>query len=262
MANSRALRIGSAGVFEEFDLIASGVVAPTSTPEHVGALYVDTAAKVLYVGKGIASAADWFPSCSAPEYPEAGMPAPASVPGLEVWNSTFNVKMRSNGTRWVPLSPFTGLQETRSDVVTGPIAESLMHSIDVTSLVKYVGPNGRLILQGAWSVSPSSSNAKNIRMRIGRAAGATGFLVFDSTVLSTSAVSTEKVIYARGSESEQGSSAIAVPQSGAFGFLLQMTGLNYAPGGDNVFVSFLAAPVGAGETCTLRWVSIKVEPGF
>lgn len=261
MSDAKVLRIGSTGVFEEFDLIASGVVAPTSTPEHVGALYVDTAAKVLYVGKGIASAADWFPSCAAPEYPEAGMPAPASVPGLEVWNSTFNVKMRSNGTRWVPLSPFTGFQETRSDVVTGPIAESLMHSIDITSLVKYVGPKGRLILQGAWSVT-SSSNAKNIRMRIGRAAGATGFLVFDSTVLGTSAVAPEKVIYARGSESEQGSSAIAVPQSGAFGYLLQMSGLNYAPGGDNVFVSFLAAPVGTGETCTLRWVSIKVEPGF
>ncbi len=261
MSDAKVLRIGSGGEIEELNLIASGVVAPTSTPGYVGALYVDTAAKVLYVGKGIASAADWFPSCAAPEYPEAGMLAPASVPGLEVWNSTFNVKMRSNGTRWVPLSPFTGFQETRSDVVTGPIAESLMHNIDITSLVKYVGPKGRLILQGAWSVT-SSSNAKNIRMRIGRAAGATGFLVFESTVLGTSAVAPEKVIYARGSESEQGSSAIVIPQSAAFGFLLQMTGLNYAPGGDNVFVSFLAAPVGAGETCTLRWVSIKVEPGF
>lgn len=261
MSDAKVLRIGSTGVFEEFDLIASGVVAPTSTPEHVGAMYVDTAAKVLYVGKGIASAADWFPSCSAPEYPEAGMPAPASVPGLEVWNSTFNVKMRSNGTRWVPTSPFTGFQETRSDVVTGPIAESLMHSIDITSLVKYVGPKGRLILQGAWSVT-SSANAKNIRMRIGTAAGATGFLVFESTVTGTSAVAPEKILYARGSETAQGSSAIAVPQSGAFGFLLQLTGLNFSPSGGNVFVSFLAAPVGAGETCTLRWVSIKVEPGF
>lgn len=246
---------------QQYPILSSGTVAPTSTPDRIGALYVDTAAPALYVGKGIASAADWFPSCAAPEYPEAGMPAPASVPGLEVWNSTFNVKMRSNGTRWVPTSPFTGFQETRSDVVTGPIAESLMHSIDVTSLVKYVGPKGRLILQGAWS-NTSSNNAKNIRMRIGRAAGATGFLVFDSTVLGTSAVAPEKVIYARGSESEQGSSAIAVPQSGAFGWLQQMTGLDYAPGGDNVFVSFLAAPVGVGETCTLRWVSIKVEPGF
>lgn len=261
MANSRALRIGSAGVFEEFDLIASGVVAPTSTPEHVGALYVDTAAKVLYVGKGIASAADWFPSCSAPEYPEAGMPAPSSVPGLEVWNSTFNAKMRSNGSRWVPLSPFTGFQETRSDVVTGPIAESLMHSIDITSLVKYVGPKGRLIIQGAWA-NTSSTNAKNIRIRVGSTAGVTGSLIFESTVLGTSGVAPEKILYARGSETAQGVSALGVPASGAFGGVVQLTSLDFSPSGGNVFVSFLAAPVGAGETCTLRWVSIKVEPGF
>lgn len=261
MSDAKVLRIGSTGVFEEFDLIASGVVAPTSTPEHVGAMYVDTAAKVLYVGKGIASAADWFPSCAAPEYPEAGMPAPASVPGLEVWNSTFNVKMRSNGTRWVPTSPFTGFQETRSDVVTGPIAESLMHSIDVTSLVKYVGPKGRLILQGAWSVT-SSTNAKNIRIRVGSTAGVTGSLIFESTVVSTSGVAPEKILYARGSETAQGVSALAIPASGAFGWLVQLTSLDFSPSGGNVFVSFLAAPVGAGETCTLRWVSIKVEPGF
>ena len=245
----------------QYPILSSGSVAPTSTPDRIGALYVDTAAKVLYVGKDIASAADWFPSCSAPEYPEAGMPAAASVPGLEVWNSTFNVKMRSNGTRWVPLSPFTGFQETRSDVVTGPIAESLMHSIDVTSLVKYVGPKGRLILQGAWSVT-SSTNAKNIRIRVGSTAGVTGSLIFESTVVSTSGVAPEKILYARGSETAQGVSALAIPASGAFGWLVQLTSLDFSPSGGNVFVSFLAAPVGAGETCTLRWVSIKVEPGF
>lgn len=60
MSDATVLRIGSGGEIEEFDLISSGVVAPTSTPEHVGALYVDTAAPALYVGKGVASSADWF----------------------------------------------------------------------------------------------------------------------------------------------------------------------------------------------------------
>lgn len=170
-------------------------------------------------------------------------------------------QMRSKNGRWVPMAPFTVDQNTRSDVVTGAISESLMHSVNISDAVRFMGPKGRLRIVACWSVT-SSANAKNCRIRVGRAAGATGFLVFDSTVLGTSAAAAEKVIYARGSESEQGSSAIAVTTNGAFGFPLQMSGLIYAPGGDNVFVSFLAAPVGAGETCTLNWYSIIIEPGF
>lgn len=195
-------------------------------------------------------------------FTQAGMPSASAVAsGTTVYNSTYGVWMRSNGTRWIPMGPFTVDQNTRSDVVTGAIAESLMHSVNISDAVRYMGPKGRLKIAACWSVT-SSANAKNTRIRVGRTAGATGFLVFDSTVLNTSAVAPEKVIYARGSESEQGSSAIPVTTSGAFGFPQQMTGLIYAPGGDNVFVSFLAAPVGAGETCTLNWYSIIIEPGF
>lgn len=195
-------------------------------------------------------------------FTQAAMPlASAVASGTTVYNSTYGVMMRSNGTRWIPMGPFTVDQNTRSDVVTGAIAESLMHSVNISDAARYMGPKGRLCIAACWTVT-SSANAKNARIRVGRSAGAIGFLVFDSAVPSTSAVSAEKVIYARGSESEQGSSAIAVPQSGAFGWVQQMTGLNYAPGGDNVFVSFLAAPVGAGETCMLNWYSITIEPGF
>ncbi len=44
----------------QYPILSSGVVAPATTPDRVGALYVDTAAPALYVGKGIASSADWF----------------------------------------------------------------------------------------------------------------------------------------------------------------------------------------------------------
>lgn len=60
MSDATVLRIGSGGEIEEFDLISSGVVAPATTPDRIGALYVDTAAPALYVGKGVASSADWF----------------------------------------------------------------------------------------------------------------------------------------------------------------------------------------------------------
>lgn len=195
-------------------------------------------------------------------FTQAGMPSASAVAsGTTVYNSTYNVRMRSNGTRWVPLGPFTVDQNTRSDVVTGAIAESLMHSVNISDAARYVGPKGRLKIAACWSVT-SSANAKNCRIRVGRLAGATGFLIFDSTVSGTSGAVAEKVIYARGSESEQGSSAITVTTSGGFGWVQQMTGLNYAPGGDDIYVSYLAAPVGAGETCTLNWYSITIEPGF
>lgn len=195
-------------------------------------------------------------------FTQAGMPSASAVAsGTTVYNSTYGVRMRSNGTRWIATSPFTVDQNTRSDVVTGAIAESLMHSVNISDAARYMGPKGRLKIAACWSVT-SSANAKNCRIRVGRAAGATGFLVFDSTVSGTSGALAEKVIYARGSESEQGSSAITLSTSGGFGWVQQMTGLNYAPGGDDIYVSFLAAPVGAGETCTLNWYSIIIEPGF
>lgn len=81
MSDAKVLRIGSAGAFEEVDLIASGVVAPTSTPGHIGALYVDTAAPELYVGKGVASSADWFSTKDTGATGPAGATGPQGPQG-------------------------------------------------------------------------------------------------------------------------------------------------------------------------------------
>jgi len=195
-------------------------------------------------------------------FTQAGMPSASAVAsGTVVYNSTYGVNMRSNGTRWIPSGPFTVDQGTRSDVVTGTIAESLMHSVDVSDAVRYMGPKGRLHIVACWNCT-SSSNAKNIRIRVGKTAGTSGTAIFDSTVLGTSGVVADKILYARGSESAQGVSAAAGPANGAFGGPVSITTLNFAPGGDDIYVSFLAAPVGAGETCTFNWYSIIVDPGF
>ncbi len=196
------------------------------------------------------------------EYTQATMPlASAVASGATVYNSTYNVRMRSNGTRWVPLGPFTVDQNTRSDVVTGTIAESLMHSVDVSDAVRYMGPKGRLCITACWSCT-SSANAKNLRIRVGKTAGTAWTAIFDAASTGVSGLVAEKVMYARGSETAQGNSAAAVPANGGFGFPLSHTTLNFAPGGDGIYVSFLAAPVGAGETCTLNWYAIVIEPGF
>jgi len=195
-------------------------------------------------------------------FTQAGMPSASAVAsGTTVYNSTYGVRMRSNGTRWIPMAPFTVDQNTRSDVVTGAISESLMHSVNISDAVRFMGPKGRLRITACWSCT-SSANAKNIRLRVGKTAGTAWTAIFDSTVAGVSGLVAEKVMYARGSESLQGSGAAAVPANGAFGFPLAHTSLNFAPGGDDIYVSFLAAPVGAGETCTMNWYSITIEPGF
>lgn len=43
-----------------YPILSSGAVAPATTPDRIGALYVDTAEPNLYVGKGASSSADWF----------------------------------------------------------------------------------------------------------------------------------------------------------------------------------------------------------
>ena len=169
--------------------------------------------------------------------------------------------MRSNGTRWVPLGPFTVDQNTRSDVVTGAIAESLMHSVDVSDAVRYMGPKGRLVITAGWTLT-SNANAKNCFIRIGTAAGTAGTQIFGSAATGTSGTVASKTIYARGSETLQASSATASGANGTGGAVVLMSTLNYAIGGSTVVVSFTAAPVGAGDTATLNWYSITIEPGF
>ena len=196
------------------------------------------------------------------EYANAAMPLATAVPvGTVVYNTTYSAEMRSNGTRWIPLGPFTVDQNTRSDVVTGAIAESLMHSVNISDAVRYMGSKGRLKIAACWSVT-SSANAKNCRIRVGKTAGTAGTAIFDSTVAGTSGTVAEKTMFARGSETLQGNSAASAPSTGAAGFPIAHTTLNFAPGGDDIYVSYLAAPVGAGETCTLNWYSISIEPGF
>jgi len=170
-------------------------------------------------------------------------------------------QMRSKSGRWVPIAPFTVDQNTRSDVVTGTIAESLMHSVDVSDAVRYMGSKGRLRITACWSCT-SNANAKNCRIRIGTTAGTSGTAIFDSTVAGTSGTVADKILYARGSETAQGVSASSSPANGTAGGGVSISTLNFAPGGSNVFVSLLAAPVGSGDTVTLNWYSIVVEPGF
>ena len=149
---------------QQYPILSSGTVAPTSTPDRVGALYVDTAAKVLYVGKGIASAADWFPSCAAPEYDHASLPAAASVPGLEVWNTTYSVKMRSNGTRWIPLAPFRVYANSGYLTVTNTTTQTTIASFTIPGGL--LG-TGMLRAVALWETTTGTLNTRQLLIYLG-----------------------------------------------------------------------------------------------
>lgn len=201
-------------------------------------------------------------SIGAPtEYTQATMPlASAVASGTTVYNSTYNVRMRSNGTRWIATSPFTVDQNVRSDTVTGASAESLMHSINISDAVRYMGPKGRLKIMAQWSF-PNTANAKNVRIRIGTTAGTAGSQLMILAVSGTGNTIAEKTLYANNSEASQTSSSASAGTSAASGSVINTT-LNFAPGGDTVIVSLLSAPVGAGEVVTLNSFSISIDPGF
>lgn len=40
-------------------VISTGTSAPTSTPEKIGNMYIDTAAKKLYIAVGTSASTDW-----------------------------------------------------------------------------------------------------------------------------------------------------------------------------------------------------------
>ena len=195
------------------------------------------------------------------EYTQATMPSASAVAsGTRVYNSTYGIYLRSNGTRWIAMSPFTVDQGTRSDVVTGAIAESLMHSVDISDAVRYMGPRGRMRIVGGWTF-PNTANAKNLRIRIGTSAGISGTQYMISASSGTGNSMADKTIFANGSESSQlssSASSLGTATSGSF----VTSALNCAPGGDNVVVSFTSAPVGAGEIVTFNSYSVMIYPGY
>lgn len=56
---SVSVDVAAIGLLDAAPAISSGVVAPASTPEKVGDIYIDTAAPAVYVATGTATAADW-----------------------------------------------------------------------------------------------------------------------------------------------------------------------------------------------------------
>jgi hypothetical protein len=71
--------------------------------------------------------------------------------------------MRSNGTHWIPLSPFRVIGEI-IDYPSAATTETIIKSIEVP--FKYVGNKGRLMINYGTTFTGTSSNTNNLRMYI------------------------------------------------------------------------------------------------
>lgn len=132
----------------------------------------------------------YFAPNIAVEYNEASMPLATTVPlGTEVFNTTYQVKLRSNGTRWIPLAPFTVYSATLSDSVTGTTSAVLMREVELP--FKYIGAKGSV----RWFFAGENTNNANGKvMRVHLFDGTTSFKTYDSTTTTTGRTRSKSVL--------------------------------------------------------------------
>ena len=115
------------------------------------------------------------------QYTEAQMPLPTSVPnGTEVFNTTYQVKMRSDGTRWIPLAPFFVYVAKLADEVTGTTALTLLREITLPH--QYIGKNGNIEV---FLGSLNNSNANTKRIVVSLFDGTTTYDIYNVTSTTT-----------------------------------------------------------------------------
>lgn len=98
------------------------------------------------------------------EYTQATMPlASAVASGTTVYNSTYGVQMRSNGTRWVPLAPVRIYANSGDLVVTNTTVDTEVATFTIPA--KMMG-TGLLTFFADWGQT-NSVNQKQIRIVFG-----------------------------------------------------------------------------------------------
>lgn len=119
-----------------------------------------------------------------PSFTEAQLPLASSVAAnSKIFNSTYSVEMMSDGTRWIPLAPFTVYSASLADEVTGTIAITPFREIELP--FKYIGKNGAVKFHLA-SENTNNANGKEVKVYLND--GATEFKVYDSTTTTSGRV--------------------------------------------------------------------------
>lgn len=129
-------------------------------------------------------------------YADNDLPLASSVAiNTEVFNTTYQVKMISNGTRWIPLAPFTVYSAVLNDSVTGTTAATTLREVELP--FKYIGPKGSL----RWFLaSENTTNTNNKFLRVHINDGTTDLKVYDSAISTSGGRTISKMVAVSGSE--------------------------------------------------------------
>lgn len=201
------------------------------------------------------------PVGAPPVYTHDMLPDATAVPdGFVVWNSTYEVLLRSNGTRWMALSPFTVYAKSPNDVITG--TTSLTAFRDVLIPGGLVGKNGHLRIEPLLRYT-SNGNAKNPSIRISSYGGVvSGSQLWAHSQASTSTASFPYIVHNDNSETAQvaataGATNGSVGQSTAAGEVTAAIDTTA-----DFYITIAATPASAGDTLTLRRLAITVFPKY
>lgn len=189
--------------------------------------------------------------------PEASLPAASSMTGRKVFNSTYNVEMRSNGTRWIPLAPFTVAAGAPNDTVTNVTnVETLMRTVSFPWA--YVGPGGIVEITHRWSLT-NNANAKTPRIKLHTSAtlGGSNIAAYTATSLADMFYMTR--VHAGGSEKVQtAANAAATVMTGTE--VPFDSSIDFA--GGRAYLQFTSQPAASTDTVILKYYSVRIIPGF
>lgn len=190
--------------------------------------------------------------------------------GLEVWDTTYKIPVRGDGTYWVPqtaLIPITGIAP--NDSVSGTIAETAFRSVSFPS--KYVGPFGRVLYNAQVIAGNTTANTKGFRVRCGPAGDLTDTLVTSTgSAIAGSLINynvDKAILAAGGSTAAQRCSNLGSSTTGSGGATsgAQITLTNDFGATDLqnlTFSAILQSAAGGGESLTMNFANVWVIPGF
>jgi len=182
------------------------------------------------------------------EYTQATMPlASAVASGTTVYNSTYNVRMRSNGTRWVPMAPFRIYANGGDVIVTNTTADTEVATFTIPA--KLMG-DGLLTFFADWGQT-NSANSKQVKILFGGAP-----LIFVAGFASTTTVAGLYHIRNVTETSQVGTNPVGSGVGTSTGALA----VSSVDTNKDVVVSVQFKMGALGETMTLKNLFVELHP--
>lgn len=174
--------------------------------------------------------------------------------------SEWNAFAYSDGTRWKLDRPVTIYADSPNDVVTGTTALTAFRNILIPGGV--VGKNGVVRIDPIWKYT-SNANAKNAGYRISQTGGVVdGTQMWQHSQVSVSTSSLPLRLSADSSETAQ-VAATAGATNGSVGQSVSATEVTASVDTtQDWYITMTIFPASAGDTCTLRRLSVVVEPNY